>query len=48
MQKAMPFNTFVVIYVKESACRIHFWYMSKADATNIINNSDLIDEKGVF
>ena len=30
MQKAMSFN------VKRSAHRIHFWYMSKDDAVNII------------
>ena len=36
MQKAMSFNDIAVVYVKRSAHRIHFWYMSKDDAVNII------------
>ena len=37
-----------MVYVKGSAYRIHFWYMSKDDAVNIINNSSLIDKMGVI
>ena len=48
MQKAMSFNDAALFYVKGSACRIHFWYISKDDAISIINNSSLIDKKGVF
>ena len=29
MQKAMSFNNVVILYVKGSAYRINFWYMSK-------------------
>ena len=47
MQKAMSFND-VDIYVKGIAYRIHFWYMSKDDAISIMNNSNLIDKKGVL
>ena len=47
-QKAMSFNDIVAIYVKRSAYRIHFWYMSKDDAISIMNNSNLIDKKGVL
>ena len=47
MQKAMSFNVVAIVYVKESAYRIHFWYMSKDDAISIMNNSNLIDKKGV-
>ena len=36
MQKAMIFNNIAVVYVKRSADRIHFWYMSIDDAVNII------------
>ena len=36
MQKAMSFNDIAVVYVKRSPYRIHFWYMSKDDAVNII------------
>ena len=48
MQKAMSFNNVAIVYVKGSAYRIHFWYMSKDDAISIMNNSSLVDKKGVF
>ena len=41
----MNFNGFAIIYVNGSAYRILFWYISKDDAINIINNSNLIDRK---
>ena len=48
MQKAMSFNDVAIAYVKGSAYRIHFWYMSKDDAISIMSNSNLIDKKGVL
>ena len=48
MQKAMSFNNVAIVYVKGSAYRIHFWYMSKDDAINIINGSNLTDKRGVI
>ena len=48
MQKAMSFNNVAVVYVKGSAYRINFWYMSKNDAINIMNASYLVDKRGVF
>ena len=48
MQKAMSFNDVAIVYVKGSAYRIHFWYMSKDDAINIMNNSNLVDKMGVL
>ena len=48
MQKAMGFNNIAIVYVKGSAYRIHFWYMSKDDAINIMNNSNLVDKWGVL
>ena len=48
MQKAVSFNNVAIVYVKGSAYRIHFWYMSKDDAINIMNNSSLIDKMGVL
>ena len=44
----MSFNNVAIIYVKGSAYRIHFWYMSKEDAISIMKNSNLIDKKGVL
>ena len=48
MQKAVSFNNIAIAYVKRSAYRIHFWYMSKDDEINIMNNSSLIDKMGVL
>ena len=48
MQKAMSFNDVAVLYVNESAYRIHFWYMSKNYAISIMSNSNLVDKKCVF
>ena len=48
MQKAMSFNDVAIAYVKGSAYRIHFWYISKNDAISIMSNSNLIDKKGVL
>ena len=48
MQKAISFNDVAVAYVKGSACRIHFWYMSKNNAISIMNNFNLIDKMGLL
>ena len=48
MQKAINLNDVAIAYVKGSAYRIHFWYMSKDDEINIMNNSNLIDKMGVL
>ena len=48
IQKAMSFNNVAIVYVKGNACRIHFWYMSKDDAINIMNGSNLVDKRGVL
>ena len=48
MQKAVSFDNIAIVYVKGSTYRIHFWYMSKDDANNIMNNSSLIDKMGVL
>ena len=47
MQKATSFNV-AIAYVKGNACRIHFWYMSKDDAFNIMNGSNLADKRCVL
>ena len=48
MQKTVSFNNIAIVYVKGSAYRIHFCYMSKDDAINIMNRSNLVDKRGVF
>ena len=44
----MSFNNITIVYVKGSAYRIHFWYMSKDDAISIMSNSNLVDKKRCF
>ena len=41
MQKAMNFNDVAIVSIKGNDYRIHFRYMSKNDAINIMNNSKL-------
>ena len=46
MQKAMNFNDVAIVSVKESDYRIHFWYIRKNDAINIMNNSNVNEKSG--
>ena len=48
MQKAMGFNNIAIVYIKESAYRSHFSYMSKDDAINIMTDFSLVDKRGVL
>ena len=48
MQKAIGFSNIAIVYIKENADRIHFWYMRKDDANNIMTGSNLVDRKGVL
>ena len=48
MKKAISANDVGIVYVKGSAYRTHFWYMSKDDAVSIMNNSNLVDKKGAL
>ena len=42
----MNFIDVAIVSVKGSDCIIHFWYMSKNDAINIITNSNLNQKVG--
>ena len=48
MLKATSFDNIAIVYVKGNAYRINFWYMSKNDAINIMNGSNLVDKSGVL
>ena len=48
MQKAMNFNDVAIVSVNGSNFRNHFWFMSKDDAINIMNNLNLNDKKDVL
>ena len=41
MQNTTSFDDVAIVYIKGNNCRIHFWYMSKNDAINLMNNSSL-------
>ena len=43
----MNFNDVAIVSIKERNYRIHFWYMSKNDAVNLLNNS-VLDNKEVL
>ena len=43
----MNFNDVAIVSIKGSDYRIHFWYISKSDAINLLNNS-VLDNKGVL
>ena len=46
MQKAMSFNEVAIVFVKGNHYRIHFWYMSKDKAINLLTNADLSKKVG--
>ena len=48
MQKAISFNDVATFYVKGSAYRIYFWYMTKDDAISIMNNANLNDKMSLL
>ena len=48
IQKAMSFDNVAIVDVKGSAYRIYFWHMSKDDAINIMNGSNLVDKRSVL
>ena len=47
MMKAVSFKDVAIIYIKGNAARINFYFMSKNDAINLLNNSNL-NNKGVL
>ena len=46
MQKAMNSNDAAIVSIKGNGYRIHFWYMSKDDAINIMKKSNLNEKAG--
>ena len=53
-QKSTDSKNIAIVYVKENAYRIHFWYMSKhkrkrkRKAISLMINSSLNDKKGIL
>ena len=48
IQKAMNFNDVAIVSIKGNDYRIHFWYISKDDTINLMNNSDLNEKTGLL
>ena len=48
MQKSINFKNIAIDHVKKSVYRIYFMYMSKPEAKKLMNNSNLIDKKGIL
>ena len=48
MQKCNKPENIAIVYVKKSVYRIYFLYMSKLDSKKLMENSNLIDKKGVL
>ena len=46
MRKVLSFNDVAIVYVKGSAYRIQFWYMSKDDAIRTMSSSNLDEKNG--
>ena len=44
----MSFNDVAIVSIRGNDYRIHFWYMSKNDATVLMNKSNLIDKMGTL
>ena len=41
MEKDMNFNNVAIVSDKGNDYRVHFWYMNKDDAINVMENSNL-------
>ena len=48
VQKSSDFKNIAIDHVKKSVYRIYFLYMSKPEAKKLMNNSNLIDKKGIL
>ena len=46
--KAMNFNDVPIVTVKENYYEIHFLYMSKDEAINLLRNADLTEKRGTL
>ena len=44
MQKNLSFNDVAIVSVKENGYKIHFCYMSKDGAINLLRNTDLTEK----
>ena len=48
MQKVMSFKNVIIVSIEINGYRIHFWYISKDEAINLLRNADLIRKSGTL
>ena len=48
IQKCNKLKNIAIVHVKKSVYRTYFLYMSKREAKNLMNNSNLINKRGVL
>ena len=48
MHKCNKFKNIAIVHVKRNVYRIYFLYLSKREAKKLMENSNLIDKKGVL
>ena len=48
MQKAINFNDVAIVSIKNNDYRIRFWFMSKDDTVNIMNDSRLNEKQDCY
>ena len=48
MQKSVDFKNIAIVYVKRSAHRIRFWYMSKRKAISVMTKSNVIEKMSIL
>ena len=48
MQKSNNLKNIAIVHVKKSVYRNYFLYRSKREAKKLMNNSNLVDKKGVL
>ena len=48
MRKSIDFKNIAIVYVKKSAYRIYFLYMSKRKAKKLMTKSNLIEKMGIL
>lgn len=48
IQKATSFNDLGMSCVKRSNFTIHFWYITKDEAMNLLRNADLTEKSGTL
>ena len=47
-ERTLSFNDVAIVSVKDNDYRIHFWYMGRNKAVNLLRNANLTEESGTL